>query len=71
MQKREVKAILFDLDGVLVNSEDAWYHTYNDMIATYGIKAISRKEFSSSVFNLSSKNKIIEEWGKKRKLGVK
>ena len=56
MQKREVKAILFDLDGVLVNSEDAWYHTYNDMIATYGIKAISRKEFSKIFGNTVEKN---------------
>ena len=31
VQKMEIKAILFDLDGVLVDSVDAWFHVFNDI----------------------------------------
>lgn len=31
MRKREVKAVLFDLDGVLVDSLDAWHATFNSI----------------------------------------
>ena len=45
MLKREVKAILFDMDGTLANSLMAWYFTYNDSLKEFGFKKISNGEF--------------------------
>lgn len=45
MQKREVKSVLFDLDGVLVDSIDAWYYVFNDTLKYFGLKTLKRKEF--------------------------
>ncbi|MBI3027166.1 HAD hydrolase-like protein [Candidatus Woesearchaeota archaeon] len=46
MQEREVKAILFDMDGVLVDSEDAWFHAFKEILSKYSKKYLSKKEFS-------------------------
>lgn len=32
VQRKEVKAILFDLDGVLVDSIKAWFYVFNDTL---------------------------------------
>jgi pyrophosphatase PpaX len=45
VQKREVKAILFDMDGVLVDSENAWFYMYNDALVDLGFDKISRGKF--------------------------
>lgn len=41
--KKEVKAVLFDLDGVLVDSFKAWHRTFNDIRRIDGKKPISKK----------------------------
>ena len=46
MQKKEVKAILFDLDGTLVDSYTAWFHIVNDTLKSIGLKPMKEKEFS-------------------------
>ena len=45
MLKKEVKAVLFDLDGTLVDSLNAWFYVYNDALSQFGFPAISKKEF--------------------------
>ena len=45
VQKKEVKAILFDLDGVLVNSIDAWFNVFNDTRKHFGLKPVSNNKF--------------------------
>ena len=45
MQKREVEAILFDMDGVLVDSLVIWCYTFNDTLRHFGLKTIPKKEF--------------------------
>ena len=45
-QKREVKAVLFDLDGVLVDSYEAWFLTYNQTLNYLGFKPVTKKYFS-------------------------
>ena len=45
MRGKEVKAILFDLDGVLVDSLNAWCYVFNDTRKHFGLKSLSREEF--------------------------
>jgi len=42
---RTIEAILFDLDGVLINSFESWYHAFNEMLRAYGKEEIGRAEF--------------------------
>ena len=53
MQKGEVKAVLFDLDGVLVDSIHAWFHIVNDTLKHYGYRPFNfsyfRKNFGTSI----------------------
>lgn len=37
--------MLFDMDGVLVFSEEAWFRVYNDTLTLFGHPAIGREEF--------------------------
>jgi phosphoglycolate phosphatase/AHBA synthesis associated protein len=41
----ELRAVLFDLDGVLVDSRDAWFHTVNAAARRFGVPAIDRARF--------------------------
>lgn len=45
VQKEVVKAVLFDLDGVLVDSEKAWFHVINDTCRHFGFKPVPKREF--------------------------
>jgi len=47
-----MKAVLFDLDGVLVESVDVWLSAFNDTLRELGLPSISREEF------------IKKHWGK-------
>jgi HAD superfamily hydrolase (TIGR01509 family) len=42
-----VRAVLFDMDGVLVFSEDAWFAVYNETLVHFGHDAVPRAEFDS------------------------
>ena len=39
------RGVLFDMDGVLVFSTEAWYAVYNDTLAHFGHPRIGREEF--------------------------
>jgi HAD superfamily hydrolase (TIGR01509 family) len=41
----QIKAVLFDLDGVLINSYDAWFHLFNDTLEHFGYPRISEPVF--------------------------
>ena len=56
MSKYKIKAILFDLDGVLMNSIDAWHHTYNGIIAHFNKKPMTKKDFQKIFGNTIEKN---------------
>jgi len=39
-------AVLFDLDGVLINSEGAWHQALNTVLKNYGKEEISREDYN-------------------------
>lgn len=49
----KIKAVLFDLDGTLVDSFNAWFYVYNDTLKQFGFptiaKEIFRKHFGSPI----------------------
>ena len=46
----KIKAILFDMDGVLVDSVDAWFKLFNITLKYFGKKEMTKKEFLSKVW---------------------
>ncbi len=42
-----VKAVLFDMDGVLVFSEDAWFSVYNETLVGFGHPPVTRAAFDA------------------------
>jgi pyrophosphatase PpaX len=44
-RKTELKAILFDLDGVIVDSFESWYGVFNQVLKERGGKNITKEEF--------------------------
>ena len=47
MPAAAVKGVLFDMDGVLVFSEDAWFAVYNATLEEFGHAAIPREAFDA------------------------
>jgi len=43
--KPALRGVLFDMDGVLVFSTEAWFGVYNDTLAGFGHPTIGRAEF--------------------------
>lgn len=41
------RAVLFDMDGVLVFSEEAWFLVYNDTLESFGHAPVSRADFDA------------------------
>jgi len=47
MKEIKIEAILFDLDGVLINSFESWYQAFNAMLRAYSKKELSRETFKA------------------------
>ncbi len=45
MTRPAARGVLFDMDGVLVFSTEAWFGVYNDTLAHFGHPRIGREEF--------------------------
>ena len=49
-ENMNVKAVLFDMDGVLVESIDAWWNTYNRVCRSQGKPEVSYEDFAYRLF---------------------
>lgn len=52
------KAVLFDLDGVIIDSLDAWWHALNDVLKRFNMKNISKEEFVSKYWGYDIKTNL-------------
>lgn len=49
-RKTRLKAVLFDMDGVILDSFEAWYSVFNQVRKKFDLKGISRDEFRKNVW---------------------
>ncbi|MFH1642080.1 MAG: HAD family hydrolase [Nanoarchaeota archaeon] len=49
----KIKAVLFDMDGTLVDSYDAWFEAFNSALVHFGFSKIERQEFSENIWAIS------------------
>ncbi|MEM2878328.1 MAG: HAD family hydrolase [Candidatus Hadarchaeales archaeon] len=54
----QVMAILFDLDGVLVDTLDSWFNAFNDTYRKYGLREVSRQEFIEKYWGHSTERGV-------------
>ena len=59
----KAKAIIFDLDGVIIDSLEAWFKVFNETREHYKLPKISKKEFIGSVWG-SPMEKDVERYFK-------
>jgi beta-phosphoglucomutase len=53
-----IKAILFDMDGVLIDAKEWHYLTLNQSLEEFGLDSISREDHLSTYDGLSTKDKL-------------
>ncbi len=49
-RKTKLKAILFDLDGVIIDSFEAWFNVFNHVRKNFKLKEVSKEEFRKHVW---------------------
>ncbi|VVB51835.1 Phosphoglycolate phosphatase [uncultured archaeon] len=54
----EVKAVIFDMDGVLVDSVRTWYLVFVETLAEYGKTAVDYQDFKTSIMGESTEKDI-------------
>lgn len=52
--KQKPKAVLFDLDGVLVDSFECWFSAFNETLKEFGLREIDRKKFLDEYWGRST-----------------
>tara|TARA_Y100000310_G_scaffold305622_1_gene345930 strand:+ start:306 stop:1013 length:708 start_codon:yes stop_codon:yes gene_type:complete len=53
-RKTELKAVLFDLDGVIIDSFDAWHSVFNHVRKDFKLKEISKDDFRKNNWGTSA-----------------
>ncbi|MAH42469.1 hypothetical protein CL614_01950 [archaeon] len=56
--EKQIKAIVFDLDGTLTDTVEVWRTTLNETLALAGVPAIERKVYVEKWWGMDGKNKI-------------
>jgi len=59
-KEKRIEAVLFDLDGVLINSFESWYQAFNDMLRAYRKEEMSREEFTDKCWGPDLKHNLAE-----------
>jgi phosphoglycolate phosphatase len=54
-----IKAVLFDMDGVLVDSHDAWLDMFNAAREHFGFRAINKQEFDEKVWGINFEETVL------------
>ncbi len=49
-KKQKLKAVLFDLDGVILDSFEAWFEVFNHVRRNLKLKQISKEEFRKKIW---------------------
>ena len=57
--QRTPKAVLFDLDGLLINSEIVWYQLYQDLLGPYG-KGFTLDEYTGEYCGRTAKKNLTD-----------
>ena len=57
-RNKKIEAILFDLDGVLINSFESWYQAFNTMLRAFGREEMSRAEFTEKCWGPDLKHNL-------------
>jgi len=57
-ENKRIEAILFDLDGVLINSFESWYQAFNTMLMAYREEEMSREEFTEKCWGPDLKHNL-------------
>ncbi len=65
----KVEAVLFDLDGVLINSFECWYRAFNAMLRRYGREELSREEFRARCWGPDLRHNL-DAWGLDEEAGL-
>lgn len=55
---KNIEAVLFDLDGVLIDSFEVWYSAFNDTLKKFMNKNITKEEFQEEHWGLSLKDNM-------------
>ena len=53
-RKTELKAVLFDLDGVIIDSFEAWFNVFNHVRRNYKLKEAGKEEFKKNIWGTSA-----------------
>jgi phosphoglycolate phosphatase/pyrophosphatase PpaX len=57
---KTMKAILFDLDGVLIDSLNSWLHAFNETMKKFGYREFGEKEFKEKFWGPELKENLRE-----------
>ncbi|MBA7526187.1 Phosphorylated carbohydrates phosphatase [subsurface metagenome] len=55
---KKIEAVLFDLDGVLINSFESWYQAFNTMLKSYKKEEMGREEFNAKCWGPDLKHNL-------------
>ncbi|MFP4005959.1 MAG: HAD family hydrolase [Candidatus Hadarchaeia archaeon] len=63
----QIQAVLFDMDGVLVDSFEVLYHALNDTWKEFYGRKMNKDEFEKDHWGSKLENTVFERWGDKGK----